>query len=122
MPGRKLDDNVQILMRYASGARGMLWASQVASGNENALQHPRLRLQGRHVLGAGAPQACSGSRLRQAQPDHHPRLGRANARGRPDTRVPTGHPEGYLEGFATIYSEVAERSGPHAPVENPTPR
>ena len=35
--GRKLDDNVQILLRYANGARGMLWASQVAPGHENGL-------------------------------------------------------------------------------------
>ena len=41
--GRKLDDNVQILLRYANGARGMLWASQVAPGNENGL---RLRVYG----------------------------------------------------------------------------
>jgi len=41
--GRKLDDNVNILMRYTGGARGMLWASQVAPGNENAL---RIRLYG----------------------------------------------------------------------------
>ncbi len=41
--GRRLDDNAQILLRYASGARGMLWASQVAPGNENAL---KLRVYG----------------------------------------------------------------------------
>ena len=36
--GRRLDDNVQILLRFRGGARGMLWASQVAPGNENALR------------------------------------------------------------------------------------
>ena len=41
--GRQLDDNAQILLRYANGARGMLWASQVAPGNENGL---RLRVYG----------------------------------------------------------------------------
>ncbi len=41
--GRKLDDNVQIMLRYANGARGSLWASQVAPGNENGL---RLRVYG----------------------------------------------------------------------------
>ena len=43
VPGRRLDDNAHILLRYASGARGMIWASQVASGNENGL---RLRVYG----------------------------------------------------------------------------
>src|SRR5207247_2502065 len=41
--GRRLDDNAHILLRYDSGARGMLWASQVAPGNENGL---RLRVYG----------------------------------------------------------------------------
>lgn len=43
VPGRRLDDNAQVLLRYASGARGTLWASQVASGNENEI---RLRVYG----------------------------------------------------------------------------
>jgi predicted dehydrogenase len=43
VPGRRLDDNVQILLRYQGGARGMLWASQVAPGHENGL---RLRVYG----------------------------------------------------------------------------
>lgn len=43
VPGRRLDDNVQVLLRYANSARGMLWSSQVAPGNENGL---RLRVYG----------------------------------------------------------------------------
>src|SRR5438874_12344278 len=43
VPGRRLDDNVQVLLRFEGGARGMLWASQVATGNENNL---RLRVYG----------------------------------------------------------------------------
>src|SRR4029077_16849010 len=43
VPGRRVDDNVQLLMRFAGGARGMLWASQVAVGNENNL---KLRIYG----------------------------------------------------------------------------
>ena len=55
-PGRKLDDNVHMLLRFEGGARGMLWASQVAPGNENGL---RLRVygdQGRARMGAGGPE------------------------------------------------------------------
>ncbi len=105
--GRKLDDNVQILLRYANGARGMLWASQVAPGHENGL---RLRVYG----------AKGGVDWVQANPNYlmWSPLGesmRIVTRGGPDagaaaarvTRVPPGHPEGYLEGFANIYSEVA---------------
>jgi predicted dehydrogenase len=105
--GRKVDDNAHVLLRFADGARGMLWASQVAHGHENAL---RLRVYG----------ADGGLEWAQEEPDRlwftpsdQPR--RMLTRGGPGlgpeaarvTRLPAGHPEGYLEGFATIYAEVA---------------
>jgi predicted dehydrogenase len=108
VPGRRLDDNVQVMLRYASGARGSLWASQVAVGNENGLQ---LRVYG----------TKGGIHWRQENPNvlHFTPFGeptriltRAGVGTGPEstrvTRVPAGHPEGYLEGFATIYSEVAQ--------------
>lgn len=105
--GRRLDDNVQVMMRFRGGARGMLWASQVAPGNENGL---RLRIYGER----------GGLEWEQEQPNHlwftpfgEPKrlitrggAGAGAAAGRV-TRVPAGHPEGYLEGFATIYQEAA---------------
>jgi predicted dehydrogenase len=105
--GRKLDDNVQVMLRYASGARGALWASQVAAGEENEL---RLRVYGTK---GGVNWVQSNPNVLLWTP-----LGKSTrivTRGGPDaagaaervTRVPAGHPEGYLEGFATIYSEVA---------------
>ena len=105
--GRQLDDNVQIMLRYANGARGALWASQVAPGHENGL---RLRIYG----------TKGGLLWVQANPNEmlFSPLGQSTrivTRGGPDageaaarvTRIPPGHPEGYLEGFANIYSEVA---------------
>ena len=105
--GRKLDDNVQMLLRYANGARGSLWASQVAPGHENGL---RIRIYGDK----------GGLLWVQANPNEMfwSPLGKSTrivTRGGPDsgeaagrvTRIPPGHPEGYLEGFANIYSEVA---------------
>ena len=107
VPGRRVDDNAHVLLRFQGGARGMLWCSQVASGQENGL---RLRLYGTKagieweqenpnylwVTPLGAPKyrltrGGSGS-------------GEAAARL---TRIPAGHPEGYLEGFANIYAEAA---------------
>jgi len=106
--GRVLDDNVQVMLRYANGARGALWASQVAPGNENGL---RIRIYG----------TKGGLDWVQADPNHMlwSPLGQSTrivTRGGPDsgaaaarvTRIPPGHPEGYLEGFANIYSEVAQ--------------
>ena len=108
LPGRALDDNAHIMLRFAGGAKGMLWASQVAPGNENAL---RLRIygeQGRPRVGPGGPELPALHAL--GQPPQLIRRGGAGAdavAGRV-TRIPAGHPEGYLEGFATLYSDAAE--------------
>jgi predicted dehydrogenase len=109
VPGRKLDDNAHVLLRYTNGARGMLWCSQVAPGNENAL---RLR-----VFGSQA-----GLEFRQEHPNQltFTALGQApqtisrggsgsGAAAAFATRTPAGHPEGYLEGFAQLYRDVAEQ-------------
>jgi predicted dehydrogenase len=108
VPGRRLDDDVQIRLRWASGARGQLWASQVAIGAANAL---RLRIYGETAALEWA----------QEEPDllRFARLGEAPSilrRGGPGlspaaaaaTRIPAGHPEGYLEGFARIYADAAD--------------
>jgi len=95
IPGRRLDDNCHVLLRYTNGARGMLWSSQVAPGNENAL---RVR-----VYGSKAGLAFS--------QEHPNELWFTPLGGRPQliTRIPAGHPEGYLEGFAQLYRDVAEQ-------------
>lgn len=108
VPGRRVDDNVSVLLRFEGGAKGMLWASQVAPGNENGLS---LRIYGDK----------GGLEWHQEHPNHlwftpfgEPK--RLLTRGGPGaldaaarvTRVPAGHPEGYLEGFATVYREAAE--------------
>ncbi|RZF28814.1 Gfo/Idh/MocA family oxidoreductase [Paraburkholderia sp. UYCP14C] len=106
VPGRRVDDHVQAMLRYANGARGMLWASQVASGAENAL---RLRVYGTKAglafdqeepnalwftpLG-GAAERLTRARVKSAVAAHA-------------TRVPAGHPEGYLEAFAQLYKDAA---------------
>ncbi|MFN7043042.1 MAG: Gfo/Idh/MocA family protein [Acidovorax temperans] len=108
VPGRALDDNVQMLLRYANGARGMLWASQVAPGHENAL---RLRVYGSK---AGLEwQQEHPNQLRFSPFGEAPRTvsrgtGSAGSAAARVTRLPSGHPEGYLEGFATVYAEIAQ--------------
>lgn len=105
--GRRLDDNAHVLLRFAGGARGMLWSSQVAPGNENGL---RLRVYGTK---GGLSWSQEDPNYLWFAPTGQPkrlitRGGEAAgpAAGRV-TRVPSGHPEGYLEGFASIYAEVA---------------
>jgi len=105
-PGRKLDDHVQAMLRYPNGARGTLWASQVATGCENALT---LRLYGTRAQllfrqespnelwltpQGGAPQKLTRGRVAGA--------GAA-------MRIPAGHPEGYIEAFAQLYRDAADQ-------------
>lgn len=106
--GRRIDDDVQILLRYDGGARGMLWSSQVAAGNENNL---RIRVYGEKA----------GLEWHQEEPNRllftplgeqprtltrgGPGLSEASTRA---TRIPPGHPEGYLEAFANLYVDAAE--------------
>lgn len=105
--GRRLDDNAHIMMRFAGGTKGMLWASQVSPGNENGL---RLRVYGTK---GGLEWAQEDPNYLWYTPLNEPKrlLTRAGAGAGESaarlSRVPGGHPEGYLEGFANIYSEAA---------------
>lgn len=108
VPGRKVDDNAHVLLRFAGGARGMLWCSQVAPGNENSL---KLRIYGEK---GGLEWSQEDPNYLWYTPLGEPkRLITRNGAGAGDSaarmsRTPGGHPEGYLEGFANIYSEAAE--------------
>ena len=105
--GRALDDNVQIMLRYANGARGALWASQLAVGNENAVMLRVYGTKGGLVWRQENPNQLFWSPYEKpTQILTRGGPGSGEAAGRV-TRVPPGHPEGYLEGFANIYSEVA---------------
>jgi predicted dehydrogenase len=111
--GRRLDDNAHIMLRFEGGANGMLWASQVAAGTENGL---RLRVYG----------TKGGIQWSQEDPNYlwftplgesRRLITRGGAGARPEaarvSRIPPGHPEGYLEGFATIYAEAARAIRAH---------
>ena len=120
VPGRAVDDNAHIWLRFKGGAKGQLWVSQVAVGNENAL---RLRIYGDKggleweqenpnilwftPLGGLRQRVTRGS-------------GELSEAATAATRIPAGHPEGYLEAFATLYSDVADvlihnKSADHLP-------
>lgn len=106
--GRKLDDDGNVLLRFDNGAKGILYASQISAGEENNL---RIRIYGEkgglewaqmepntlivrwadkpvEILRTGGPGMCAEANLH--------------------TRIPAGHPEGYLEAFANIYRNVAK--------------
>ena len=106
--GRQLDDNAHIMLRFEGGAKGMIWSSQVAPGNENGL---RVRIYG----------SKGGLEWSQEDPNYlwftplgePKRLLTRSGSGATDpandvSRIPPGHPEGYLEGFANLYTGAAE--------------
>ena len=111
--GRLLDDNAHIMLRFKSGAKGSIWSSQVAVGNENNL---KIRIYGENA----------GIEWKQEDPNYlyhtkfgHPTQritrgsGNASEEAKNVTRIPPGHPEGYLEGFANIYSDVYKELSAH---------
>lgn len=106
--GRQLDDNVHALLRYTSGAKGMLWASQCAPGFENGLQ---IRVIGERASLEWAqetpnelwfaPLNAPRQRLTRRDDWLDDDINRS-------LRVPGGHPEGYIEAFANLYQALAD--------------
>jgi predicted dehydrogenase len=106
VPGRAIDDNVNVLLRFANGARGSLWASQVAIGHLNS---HRLRVYG----DAGSIQWFQErpEELLVVEQGEPPRSVRRGDPGTPTSSValPGGHPEGFIEAFSQLYTDFAER-------------
>lgn len=105
--GRQLDDTAHLMLQFQNGAEGTLIATQVAPGNECGL---RIRIFGDKA----------GLEWKQSDADHlrfavHAKPVRTLGRGEPGlfpdairmSRVPRGHPEGYLEAFANLYTEIS---------------
>jgi predicted dehydrogenase len=108
VPGRRLDDNVQVMLRFVGGAKGSLWASQVAAGEDNAL---RIRIYGE--LASVCWDQEHPEELRFAPLGAPAQILRRGGAGVGPwaagiTHLPIGHPEGTLEGFGLLYSEVAD--------------
>ncbi|MTH65561.1 Gfo/Idh/MocA family protein [Paracoccus shanxieyensis] len=102
VPGRPIDDDARVALRYATGAKGGIWASQVAVGQENGLS---LRVFGTR---AALDWRLEASEKLVLSPKDGPAQILTRAQDRSASfRTPPGHPEGYLEGFANIYKDVA---------------
>ncbi len=103
IPGRRLDDDANLLLRLAGGAKGTLVCSQIACGEENRLS---LRVYG---SGAGLEWQHGDANTLIYKPAGRPaeawRTGQAylSEAARAASRVPSGHPEGYVEAFANLY-------------------
>jgi predicted dehydrogenase len=107
VPGRLLDDDGNVLLHFEGGAKGILHASQIAAGEENNLN---IRIYGEK----------GGLEWRQMEPNTliakwldkptqliRTGVGNLSPEAQAATRIPGGHPEGYLEAFANIYKNFA---------------
>lgn len=108
LSGRTLDDDGAVLTRFSNGARGILWASQVCIGEENNL---RIRVYGEKASLEWAQQEPN--TLWLSKPDQPKQMLRAGGPylseiAQTFSRTPAGHPEGYLEAFANIYTQFAQ--------------
>jgi len=107
VPDRKLDDDGAVLLRFENGARGVLHASQISVGEENALS---IRIYGEK--GGLEWKQQEPNTLWLKWPDRPTEMlrtagGYLGVSAAANARTPMGHPEGYLEAFANIYSAFA---------------
>lgn len=108
VPGRALDDDCNVLLRFAGGARGVLVSSQISAGARNGL-----RIQ---VYGEAGGLTWSHERHTELTVDWlegpsqtlHAGSPYLSAAARAAGRIPTGHPEGFIEAFANLYREFAD--------------
>lgn len=109
VPGRVLDDDCSVLLRFGNGARGVLLASQIEVGELNGLRIRAYGERGGLVWRQEEPNALALHRI-----DGTTEIVRAGdaslgPEARARTRTPGGHPEGYLEAFANLYRDFAAR-------------
>ena len=117
--GRRLDDDGNVLLRFAGGARGVLYASQVSIDDENALA---IRVYGER--GGLEWHQQRPNTLLLKWPDQPNQVLRTAGPGLSDiaarnTRLPAGHPEGFLEAFANLYRNFAETLASRLEVGDP---
>jgi len=106
--GRQLDDDGNVLLRFDNGAKGILYASQISAGEENSLS---IRIYGEkagiewHQM---EPNTLEVKWLDKPKQILRTGVGELSPATQAHTRIPAGHPEGYIEAFANIYRNVAK--------------
>jgi len=105
--GRKLDDDGSVLLRFDNGARGVLYASQISAGEENNLRIRVYGEKGSLDWSQMEPNSLIIRWLDQPMQIIRTGVGTLYPEAQAHTRIPAGHPEGYIEAFANIYRNVA---------------
>ncbi|MCJ2187641.1 Gfo/Idh/MocA family oxidoreductase [Novosphingobium sp. 2638] len=114
--GRLLDDDCNVLLRFAGGQPGVLVASQICTGERNDLT---LKVHGTTGTLTWNHENCGALRIDRA--DGRTETLRAGQGLAPGTRIPVGHPEGFIEAFANIYSDFADKLRGAAQTQCPIP-
>ena len=107
IPGRRLDDDGSVLLRMNNGARGVLYASQISAGEENNLRISVYGEKGSITWEQMEPNSLIARWLSQPTQIFRTGVGALYPQAQIHTRIPAGHPEGYLEAFANIYRDIA---------------
>jgi predicted dehydrogenase len=111
--GNRLDDHATMHLRFSNGARGYLWNTTLAPGNANGLSIRVYGEKGGISWHQEHPETLAFSPLGEATRLLTRGSSEAGPAAAAVTRVPAGHPEGYLEAFANLYSEIAEAIAAH---------
>ncbi|SEL47125.1 Predicted dehydrogenase [Aquimarina amphilecti] len=106
--GRSLDDDGNILLRFENGAKGVMSFSQIATGEENNLGIKIYGTKGSVEWYQENPNQLTVKWLDQPKQIYTPGGNGTYPESSEYVRIPAGHPEGYLEGFATIYRSFAK--------------
>ena len=106
--GRRLDDDGNVLLRFENGARGILYASQISAGEENGLRIKVYGEKGGIEWIQLEPNSLEVKWLDKPKQILRTGVGDLYPETQAHTRIPAGHPEGYLEAFANIYRNVAK--------------
>lgn len=108
LPDRELDEDVNVLLRFEGGGKGVLTISQVATGEENGLKLRVYASEGAILWEHENPNYLQLYRYGQPRQTLTRGQGYLSEAAQNCSRIPVGHPEGYLEAFATIYCGVVE--------------
>jgi len=107
VPGRQLDDDGSVLLRFDNGARGILYASQISAGEENALSIRVYGDKGGLEWHQMEPNTLEVKWLDKPKQIYRTGVGELYPQAQAHARIPAGHPEGYLEAFANVYRNFA---------------
>jgi predicted dehydrogenase len=108
VPGRVLDDDCNMLLRFAGGARGVLIASQISAGARNGMTIKVYGEKGGLCWSHERPNELALDLLDAPSQILHAASGYLSAPARARVRIPTGHPEGFIEAFANLYADMAD--------------